>query len=83
MHRVALSAAIILGAVLAAGPGRANTCQAETLACGTRMPIGGYCECVAGGMTQSGTVISAPAPRGKSRATGGGCGAQPNEPGCR
>ena len=47
------------------------------------MPIGGYCECTAHGNTQSGTVVSHPAPGRRDNATAGGCGAHPNAPGCR
>ncbi len=65
-------------------PASANTCQAESMTCGTTMPIGGYCECTAHGNTQGGTVVSHPALRHRStNATAGGCGAHPNAPGCR
>jgi len=61
----------------------ANTCVAEDLTCATTMPIDGYCECTARGVTKSGTVVAkAPAQR-RTNATAGGCGAHPNSPGCR
>lgn len=60
----------------------ANICQAEKLACATTMPIGGYCQCVSHGVTQDGTVMAKPAPGQPVNSTAGGCGTQPNAPGC-
>ncbi len=81
--KTALAAALFTLAGLAAGPATAaNICHAETLSCPTAMPIGGYCECTAHGTTQSGTVVSKPAPHHKTNATAGGCGAHPGAPGC-
>jgi len=61
----------------------ANTCVAENLTCATTMPIDGYCECTSRGQTKGGTVV-AKAPRGRQHnSTAGGCGAHPNDPGCR
>jgi hypothetical protein len=65
------------------GAALANTCQAENLTCPTTMPVGGYCECTSRGATQGGTVVERPAPRTRQNSTAGGCGAHPNEPGCR
>ena len=67
---------------LGGGIARANVCQAGPLMCSTAMPVGGYCECTARGATESGEVVT----RAQSRpanAKAGGCGAQPNAPGCR
>ena len=80
-----LACAIVAGAVLPGGSAlAANMCRADGgLTCATTMPIGGYCECTARGNTQSGTVEAAPA-RGRGiNSTAGGCGSQPNAPGCR
>ena len=61
----------------------ANVCSAPPLSCATTMPIGGYCECTSRGATQDGTVVEKPV-RGKPvNSTAGGCGVQPNAPGCR
>jgi hypothetical protein len=74
---------VFAAAALAAGPAQAAICQAGALVCGTTMPVGGYCECTAHGTTESGEVVAKPV-RGKQiDATAGGCGAQPNAPGCR
>jgi hypothetical protein len=64
----------------------ANICQAETLTCVTTMPVDGYCECRTHGRTEGGTVISNAEAHQSRRAvnsTSGGCGAEPNSPGCR
>lgn len=84
MRRFGLGLSALLITTAVNGPAfAANTCEAEHLICGTTMPVGGYCECTAHGQTQSGTVVSKPAPRRTSNSTAGGCGAQPNAPGCR
>lgn len=84
MPRFLLSAAALAaGIVLAAPADAANMCQTETLSCATTMPIGGYCECTARGRTEDGTVAERPVARRRINATAGGCGAQPNAPGCR
>ncbi len=70
-------------ASLIAGPAMAaNSCKADTMSCATTMPVGGYCECKAHGVTQSGTVIEKSAPHSKTNATAAGCGAHPGAPGC-
>ena len=78
-----LAVFLLAASSLAAIPARAaNSCHAETMSCPTAMPVGGYCECTAHGVTQSGTVAAKPAPAPKTRATAGGCGAHPGAPGC-
>ena len=78
---------VLGGALLAAtafgGAASANMCQAEKLSCPTAMPVGGYCECTARGMTQDGTVVAKLTKRTPVNATAGGCGAHPGAPGCR
>lgn len=72
----------IVSVVLAGSPAfAAGTCKAEKLSCATNMPVGGYCECSARGVTESGTVVE----RGQApvNSTSGGCGARPNAPGCK
>ena len=81
---VYLIGALLAAALLGGGPASAaNVCHAETLTCGTTMPVGGYCECTAHGATQGGTVASKAAPKHKVNSTAGGCGAHPQAPGCR
>jgi len=80
-YRVRLAGAVLALAALASGPASANTCQAGKLTCATTMPVDGYCECKSHGMTQDGTVVSAPVHR-PPNATAGGCGAHPDAPGC-
>ncbi len=77
-----MAIAFLAFAALAAEPALANTCQAAKLMCPTKMPVGGYCECTAHGDTQSGTVVSKPAPHRKTNATAGGCNINPSAPGC-
>jgi hypothetical protein len=76
---VTLLAVTLLGA---GGASAANICQAGKLTCATTMPVGGYCECTAHGVTQDGTVIPKPAPHPKVNSTAAGCGAHPGSPGC-
>ncbi len=78
-----VAAALVAAAALSGGPARANVCVAGPLICATTMPVGGYCECHARGNTQDGTVASRPPPKQSLNSTAGGCGAQPNAPGCR
>jgi hypothetical protein len=78
-----LALALFTAAEFASGAAQANVCQAGKLTCATTMPVGGFCECTSGGTTQDGTVVSKPAPRRKVNSTAGGCGSQPNAPGCR
>jgi hypothetical protein len=68
---------------VAGGPVFAATCQAGRLICATTMPVGGYCQCTAHGKTEDGTVVSRPPQHTSVNSTAGGCGAQPNAPGCR
>ncbi len=82
-YRAVLGVALLV-ASSAAGPAvAANMCQAENLTCATTMPVGGYCECTSRGQTQSGTVVERPVRGKRVNSTAGGCGAQPNAPGCR
>ena len=60
-----------------------NSCQAPPLSCATTMPVGGYCECTSKKQTESGTVVAKAPPRKMTNSTAGGCGAQPNAPGCK
>jgi hypothetical protein len=78
-----LALALFTAAAFASGAAHANVCQAGKLTCATTMPVGGFCECTAGGTTQDGTVVSKPAPKRKLNSTAGGCGSQPGAPGCR
>ncbi len=80
---ITLRTALLGSAILAAAPAAANTCQAGGLMCATTMPVGGYCECTAHHDTESGTVVPTPFRGHKVDATAGGCGAEPNAPGCR
>lgn len=73
-----------LAALCAAMPAEAaNICSAPPLSCATTMPIGGYCECTTRGTTQDGTVVDKPVRGKRVNSTSGGCGTQPNAPGCR
>ena len=81
MRHAYILALILTGASL--GSAHAAVCQAGPLTCATTMPAGGYSECTARGATEGGTVLSKPAPRTQLNSTAGGCGAQPNAPGCR
>jgi hypothetical protein len=75
--------ALLAAAALAGGPALANVCQAGRLICATTMPVGGYCQCTAHGNTEDGTVFARPPSKAPVNATAGGCGSQPNAPGCR
>jgi hypothetical protein len=78
-----LTAALLATGVLATTPAfAANVCKAERLSCATTMPVGGFCQCTSKGTTEDGTVMPSGA-RSKLNATGAGCGATPNAPGCR
>jgi hypothetical protein len=78
-----LSFALLAVGTLAGGPALANVCQTDRLMCATTMPLGGFCECTAHGQTEGGKVFSKAPPGRKINATAGGCGAHPNNPGCR
>ena len=81
-YRAVLGVALLV-ASSAAGPAvAANMCQAENLTCATTMPVGGYCECTSRGQTQSGTVVARAQGR-RTNSAAGGCGTNPNSPGCR
>jgi hypothetical protein len=82
MRHTAYLTSAILGLALTATPALAGMCQAGKLMCPTKMPVGGYCECTAHGVTTSGTVVAKAPPKQKVDATAGGCGAQPHAPGC-
>ncbi len=77
-----LTFALLAAAALTGGPAFANVCQTGRLMCATTMPLDGYCECTAHGMTEGGTVLAKPEPRERLNATAGGCGAHPDAPGC-
>jgi hypothetical protein len=81
-----LAIVLLAAATPVGGAAFANVCQADTLMCATTMPVGGYCECRVRGQTEGGTVLSNAEARQSRRplnATAGGCGAEPNAPGCR
>jgi hypothetical protein len=78
-----LSCALLAAAALGGQASAANICQAAKMTCATTMPAGGYCECTSHGQTQGGTVVAKAAPHHPVNATAGGCGANPNAPGCR
>jgi hypothetical protein len=82
-----LAAAFIAATAIAGGQAAANTCRADPLICPTTMPVDGFCQCVAHGTTLNGTVAPsvtpAGVPYGHYNATAGGCGADPDDPGCR
>jgi hypothetical protein len=83
MRPILFTAYAVLGfAAAAGGSAAANSCQAGKLMCPTKMPVGGYCECVAHGVTQDGTVVSTAAPGQRTNATAGGCNINPKAPGC-
>jgi hypothetical protein len=78
-----LAATAFAGTALMSVPAHANVCQAGPLICATTMPVGGYCVCRSKGQMQDGTVIPRAPAQSKMNSTAGGCGAQPNAPGCR
>lgn len=76
---------ILAGAAVFAmvGAAQANVCQTDkNLICATTMPVGGFCECTAHGMTDDGTVLARAPSGARINATAGGCGTHPNAPGC-
>ena len=77
---VALPALLV---TLASGKVLANVCETDHLLCATTMPVDGYCQCIAHGSAEDGTVVAKAPPRRQTNATAGGCGAQPGAPGCR
>ena len=81
MKRFLLSAFVATSALGTAHA--ANMCSAPPLSCATTMPVGGYCECTAKGQTVDGTVMERPVRGKKVNSTAGGCGTNPNAPGCR
>ena len=82
MSKAAAFATLVI-AGLSAGPAYAAVCQAGRLTCATTMPVGGYCECTSRGATEGGSVVSKAPAKTPVNSTAGGCGAQPNSPGCR
>lgn len=82
-HLGYLAAALLLTCTIDPGAARANICRADNMSCPTTMPVGGYCECTAHGVTRDGTVVESSHHHGHINATAGGCGAHPNAPGCR
>ena len=84
MKHAAYFACAILAVALPGSATAANMCQADGgLTCATTMPLDGYCECTAHRSTQPGTVVPMPRRGVRFNATAGGCGADPNSPGCR
>ncbi len=83
MTRLLSYLAVSVMAAAAVAPAHAAMCRAGKLSCATSMPIGGYCECTARGVTEDGTVVEAPQSKRKINSTAAGCGARPNAPGCR
>ncbi len=77
-----LTCALLAATALAGGQASANTCQAEGITCPTSMPIDGYCECKAHGVTKDGTVVRASQPRPSRHVPGPDCHATPQAPGC-
>ncbi len=78
-----LAMAVLGVAAAAAHPADAAMCRAGKLSCATSMPVGGYCECTARGVTEDGTVVEAARSKRPVNSTAAGCGARPNAPGCR
>ena len=68
---------------LVAPANAANLCSAPPLSCATSMPIGGYCECTARGVTQDGTVVEKPVSGKRANSAAGVCSAGSKAPGCR
>ena len=83
MRQLGCLGLVLAAVMLTAGPAAANVCRAERLTCVTTMPVGGYCECTSRGVTEGGEVVGRTDPGHPVNATSGGCGAQPNAPGCR
>ena len=81
--RLYLAATLTIATALAGGQALGNTCQTDKLTCPTSMPVDGYCECRSQGATEGGTVVATPPPHKHYNATPGGCGVNPNAPGCR
>ncbi|HUN42672.1 MAG TPA: hypothetical protein VMU81_20445 [Acetobacteraceae bacterium] len=79
-YAAAVFAAVVM---LSGGAALANVCQTDHMMCGTTMPIDGYCECHTHGNSEGGTVVSKLPPHSRMNATAGGCGTNPNSPGCR
>ena len=67
-----LAFALLGSAALIGAPAFAKVCQTAKLACATTMPMGGFCECTARNMTETGTVMSRPKPHQALNATAGG-----------
>lgn len=78
-----LTAALTIAVALSGGQALANMCQAEDLLCPTTMPVDGYCQCTAHGVTKDGDVVAKPPAHARINARAGGCGAQPHAAGCR
>ena len=69
-----IAAAAFAPAFVAGGASAANVCRTNTTTCATTMPIDGYCECTADGMSQGGTVVQGSAARPRSNAAAAGMG---------
>ena len=84
MNSLGYSAAVFAAvAMLSGGHALANICRTDHMTCATTMPVDGYCECRSRGTTEDGTVAVRPPPHSSINAMAGGCGANPNAPGCR
>ena len=67
-----LALAVLAVTALAGGSAfAANVCQADKLTCPTTMPVDGYCQCKAHGMTADGTVVAKPVAHRTINATSG------------
>ena len=78
-----LTLAVLAAATIVSAPAFAATCQTDHYTCATGMPIDGYCECTQHGNTEGGTVVARPTSHRRDNSTAAGCGAHPNDPGCR
>ncbi len=78
-----IAAALTAAWLLAGGPAAANVCVTNHMSCTTTMPVDGFCECVARGVTEAGSVAPPPPGPTNLNATAGGCGTAPNAAGCR
>ena len=77
-----ISCAVLAVALGGGAASAANICQTEKLTCATTMPVGGFCQCMAHGVTEDGSVGPVPPPGEHVNAASGGCGAEPTAPGC-
>jgi hypothetical protein len=79
-----LAASLTVFTMIAGGSASAaNMCRTEHMQCATNMPVDGYCECRGHGRTEDGTVFARAERGSRTNSTSAGCGAHPNDPGCR